>query len=130
MNTVSLVGRLTRDPHLIESKNGKIAKFDLATKVGYDSENKKDRVEFVPITAFGLADAFLEHLKKGRMVSLFGRVGQDRFEKDGSTQYVTSVKVQGATVQLLDSKNRASAEEPAGEEPAERDPADDGSLSL
>lgn len=107
MNRVSLVGRLTRDPMTFDAANGKVAKFDLATKVGYDAEKKEDRVEFVPVTAFGLKEAFLIHLKKGRMVSIDGRVSTDSYEKDKETKWATTVKVHNGGLQLVGPKPKA-----------------------
>ena len=41
MNNVSLVGNLTRDPAFFQKDDKFIAKFDIATEVGYDAEEKK-----------------------------------------------------------------------------------------
>ena len=111
MNTVNLVGNLTRDPAYFAHEDGKsIAKFDLATKVGYDSEKKEDRMEFVPVTAFGIADAFQEYLKKGRTISVTGRVGTDSFEKDGEKKYVTTVKAFNGSIRLVGSAPKKDSE--------------------
>lgn len=124
MNRVSLLGRLTKDPNTFDSANGKIAKFNLATKTGYDTEKKEDRVEFVPVTAFGLQEAFLQYLTKGRMVSIDGRISTDQYEKDGSQVYTTTVKVHNGGLQLVgpaprDSEEDASASDAPAEESAE-----------
>jgi len=112
MNVVTLVGNLTRDPYYIDTENGKkIAKFDLATKVGYDPEKKEDRTEFVPITAFGISEKFQQYLKKGRAVSVCGRVGTDSFEKNGEKQYRTCVKVFNGSLQLVGAAPKADSEE-------------------
>ena len=113
MNNVSLVGNLTRDPYYIDSPKGKIAKFNLATKVGYDPEKKEDRVEFVPVTAFGISEAFQPFLKKGRAVSVHGRIGTDSYEKDGQTKYDTAVKVSNGGLQLVGAAPKAKDENPA-----------------
>lgn len=109
MNVVSLLGNLTRDPVYFDGPNGKIAKFDIATKVGYDAEAKKDRTEFVPVTAFGISEAFQQYLKKGRAISIHGRVGTDSFEKDGQPVYRTSVKVTKGGIQLVGPAPKAEA---------------------
>ncbi len=115
MNRVSLLGRLTKDPNAFDSANGKIAKFNIATKVGYDVEKKEDRIEFVPVTAFGLQESFLQHLKKGRMVSIDGRISTDQYEKDGNQVYTTTVKVHNGGLQLVGSKPKGEEEAPAAE---------------
>lgn len=110
MNNVSLVGRLTKDPVVFDSANGKVVKFNLATKVGYDAEKKEDRTDYVPVTAFGLREAFLQYLKKGRKVSVMGRVSTDSYEKNGKTEYSTVVKVHSGGLQLEDSQKKEEAE--------------------
>lgn len=115
MNRTNLIGRLTKDPMTFDSANGKVAKFNIATKVGYDPEKKEDRIEYVPVTAFGLRDAFLEYLKKGRKVSVDGRISTDSYEKDGATIWQTTVKVHNGGLQLQDSQKREETPESAEE---------------
>jgi len=115
MNSANLLGRLTKDPNTFDSANGKIAKFNIATKVGYDAEKKEDRIEFVPVTAFGLQEAFLQYLTKGRMVSIDGRISTDSYEKDGATIYTTTVKVHNGGLQLVGSAPKSDEESPAAE---------------
>ena len=114
MNNVSLVGNLTRDPVFFpatDAEKGFIAKFDIATEVGYDSVKKEQRVEFVPITAFGISESFKEHLKKGRKVTVSGRVGTDSYEKDGATIYACCVKAFNGSVRLIDSPKKQESED-------------------
>lgn len=107
MNNVSLVGNLTRDPaYFAQDDKSFVAKFDIATEVGYDQEKKEQRVEFVPITAFGVSESFKAHLKKGRKVSVTGRVGTDTYEKEGQKVYATTVKAFNGSVRLLDSPKK------------------------
>lgn len=107
MNSVSLVGNLTRDPaYFAQDDKSFVAKFDIATEVGYDTEKKEQRVEFVPITAFGIGEAFKPYLKKGRKVSVIGRVGTDSYEKDGNKIYATTVKVFNGQLRLIDSPKK------------------------
>ena len=104
MNQVSLLGNLTRDPaYFSQGDNMFTAKFDIATEVGYDAKNKKQRVEFVPITAFGISEAFKAHLKRGRKVSVVGRVSNESYEKNGERIYSTTVKVFNGDLRLVDS---------------------------
>lgn len=109
MNSVNLVGNLTRDPAFFDQGDkGFIAKFDIATEIGYDAEKKEQRVEFVPVTAFGIAATFKEYLKKGRKVSVMGRVGTDSYEKEGQKVYATTVKVNSGMLRLVDSPKKES----------------------
>jgi single-strand DNA-binding protein len=112
MNNVSLVGNLTRDPaFFIQEDKAYVAKFDIATEVGYDAEKKEQRVEFVPITAFGISEAFKPHLKKGRKVSINGRVGTDAYDKNGEKVYATTVKVFNGSLRLIDSPKKEENKE-------------------
>ena len=107
MNNVSLVGNLTRDPAFFKQDGGDyVAKFDIATDVGYDAEKKESRVEFVPITAFSISESFKNYLKKGRKVSIQGRVGTDSYEKEGQKVYATTVKVFNGNLRLVDSQKK------------------------
>jgi single-strand DNA-binding protein len=107
MNSVNLVGNLTRDPaYFAQDDKSFVAKFDIATETGYDAEKKEQRVEFVPITAFGVSESFKAHLKKGRKVSVVGRVGTDTYEKDGNKIYATTVKTFNGSIRLLDSPKK------------------------
>ena len=112
MNTVSLVGNLTRDPaFFVQEDKTYVAKFDIATEVGYDSEKKEQRVEFVPITAFSISESFKKHLTKGRKISLSGRVGTDSYEKDGNKVYTCCVKAFNGSIRLIDSPKKQEGEE-------------------
>jgi len=111
MNNVSLVGNLTRDPHYFPQDDKTfVAKFDIATEVGYDAEKKEQRVEFVPVTAFSVSEKFKDHLKKGRKVSVVGRVGTDTYEKDGQKVYACTVKAFNGSIRLVDSPKKATEE--------------------
>jgi single stranded DNA-binding protein len=104
MNAVNLVGNLTRDPaYFAQDDKSFVAKFDIATEVGYDTEKKEQRVEFVPITVFGITEGFKAFLKKGRKVSVSGRVGTDTYDKGGEKVYATTVKVFSGSLRLVDS---------------------------
>ena len=112
MNSVNLVGNLTRDPKLFEQEDKSfIAKFDIATEYGYDAEKKEPRVEFVNITAFGISAAFAPYLKTGRKVSVMGRVGNDSYtDKEGKKVYATTVKVSNGQLRLVDSSKKSKEE--------------------
>jgi len=107
MNSVNLVGNLTRDPaYFAQDDKTFVAKFDIATDVGYDAEKKEQRVEFVPITAFGISESFKAYLKKGRKISVQGRVGTDAYDKAGQKVYATTVKVFNGSIRLVDSSKK------------------------
>lgn len=94
MNSVILIGRLTRDPELRYTGGNQmaIAKFSLAVDrpVRQGEERKAD---FPRITVFGKqAENCEKYLTKGRMVCVQGRIQTGSYQdKDGKTIYTTDV---------------------------------------
>jgi single-stranded DNA-binding protein len=105
MNSVTLLGRLTKD---VEPKESSIM-LSMATNEGYDKEKKEPRVWFVNVFAFSVNEALIPYLQKGREVLVRNAVVSNVKTKDGS--YSTFVRVYGGNgnIQLLGSK-------PKGEE--------------
>lgn len=61
MNTVQLVGRLTRDPEVRYSDSGSsVAKFNLACDRRFKRDGE-DTADFIPCTAFGKTAEFVEN---------------------------------------------------------------------
>lgn len=89
MNSVNLLGRLTKDPETYEPKTKDgvlIAKFTLA--VNRDAEN----ADFIRCTTFGkTAETAAKYLRKGVMIGVSGRIQTGSYEKDGQTIYTTEV---------------------------------------
>ena len=98
MNTLTLVGRLGKDPEVTESKNGvKIAKFSIATNDGY-GENKK--TNWHNCTAFNKAAEIIgDYVNKGDNLAVNGTVDYNKYED----KVYTNVIVNQFT--LLGSKN-------------------------
>jgi single-strand DNA-binding protein len=96
LNSVVLIGRLTRDAELKFTNAGKgVASFSLAVN-GY----KKDEVHFVNCQKWN-AEKLASFLKKGKRVSIAGRLEQQRWEKNGQSQSRMIVTVE--SLQFLDS---------------------------
>ena len=90
-NIVVLTGRLTKDPEMYNSKDGKpIAKMNIATDRGF-GENKK--TNYIPVTAFGKTAEFCEkYVGKGRLVAVEGEISTGSHQKqDGTTSYTFEV---------------------------------------
>lgn len=96
MNSVNIIGRLTRDPELIAAKGGtSIANFALAL----DRRDRDQEPVYVEVKAFaGQADAIAAHKSKGDEVAVEGRLELDRWEaQDGSKRsrlYVVANRVE------------------------------------
>ena len=72
MNSIQLVGRLTKDPELTQGQNATYCRFCVAVPRGYG----KDKVtDFFNCTAFGkVAEAVSEYIKKGEQIAVQGRM--------------------------------------------------------
>ena len=94
MNSVILIGRLTRDPELRYTAGSQmaIAKFSIA--VDRPARAGKEReADFPRITVFGKqAENCEKFLAKGRMVGIQGRLQTGSYQdRDGKTVYTTDV---------------------------------------
>ena len=81
MNSIQLIGRLTRDPELRSTKSGKpVANMRLAV-----SRRDRDAAPvYVDVVAYdALAEICAEHLEKGRQVAVSGRLDYQQSEQEG-----------------------------------------------
>lgn len=119
MNSVVLIGRLTRDPEVRYTggqNNMAVATFSVAidrpTKRG---EEKK--ADFPRVTAFGRqAENCEKFLAKGRLVGVQGRIQTGSYtNKDGRTVYTTDVVADRVEFLEWGNKNDSGgAQQPAG----------------
>ena len=106
MNTVALIGRLTRDPsqRMANTANGEmeIAKFTLA--VDRRQKSGDQSADFISCVAFGkTAEVINKNLTQGRKIGVSGRIQTGSYtNKDGATVYTTDVIVEQIT--FCDSK--------------------------
>ena len=91
MNTVNLIGRLTRDPELRYTANN----FPVCTfSIAIDRMGKEEKkTNFIPIKVLGrLAENCAKYLSKGKLASAEGEIQTDSYEaKDGSKRYTWEV---------------------------------------
>ena len=92
MNTVALIGRLTKDPEVKYTAGENptaVARFSIAVNDGY---GENERTSYINIVAFGKqAENCERFLSKGRQVGITGRIQTGSYEKDGRTVYTTDV---------------------------------------
>jgi len=105
MNTVVLIGRLTRDPELRYVPSGQpVASFTLAVDRSFTTEKGKGRADFIPIVAWRKsAELISMHLSKGRLVAVEGRL-QIRFYEAQDGRRQKAVEVVANRIQFLDRK--------------------------
>lgn len=91
MNSVFLLGRLTKEPKaMTTSTNKTCCKFDIAVNTGYGDNAK---VDYINIVVWGnLADNCIKYLQKGSQVLVEGRLNTGKYtNKEGKTVYTTDV---------------------------------------
>lgn len=99
MNSVIIIGRLTRDPEVRYNGEMAIGKFTVAIDDGY---GEKKRTNFIPVTVFGkTAESCEKFLAKGRLVAVQGKIQTGSYvNKNGDKVYTTDVI--GDKVQFLE----------------------------
>lgn len=114
MNSVILIGRLTRKPELRYSNSGNqtaVARFSLAVDRPFSRDQEKT-ADFINIVVFGKqAENCERYLDKGRQVAVQGRIQTGSYKtQTGETRYTTDVVAD--RVEFLSNGDRSGA--PAG----------------
>ncbi len=95
MNSVELIGRLTRDPEVRYTSGSQmaVASFTIAIDRPQRQDGGEKQTDFPRITVFGRqAETCEKYLKKGRMVAIQGRLQTGSYtNKNGDTVYTTDV---------------------------------------
>ena len=102
LNSVVLIGRLTRDPELRYTPNGvAVASFTLAVDRSRKNAAGERETDFIPIVVWQQqAENCNSYLAKGKMVAVDGRLQVRNYEdKDGNKRTMTEVIVE--SVQFL-----------------------------
>lgn len=110
MNIVIMMGRLTRDPEVRYSQDGKaFATFSLAVDKRFKREGQADADFFHNCKAFGKTAEFVEkYVHKGTKVVIQGRLQNDNYQaKDGNTVYRDSIMID--SIEFAESKATAQA---------------------
>ena len=107
MNTVSLIGRVTKDFELKSFNEGKgfYTRFTLAiNRVAY--KESQPEADFINVVAWnGLAETLCKHLKKGSQIAITGRLCSSSYtDKDGNKRYSTEVVAE--SFKFLDNKQQ------------------------
>jgi len=122
MNSINLIGRLTKDVELRYTSSGKaVANATLAV----DRRFQKDKTDFLNLVIWDKkAETLSNYTGKGSKIGVTGRVETDSYEKDGRRVYKTEIIVEDFT--FLDSKNdrQGGGQQTANNGPYQ--PADEG----
>ena len=111
INSVNLVGRLTKDIELrVSQSNVAVASFTLAVNRSFKNASGEREADFINCVAFKkTAEILNEYASKGSQIGVTGSIQTRNYEnKDGQRVYVTEVIANN--IALLDSKasNNAS----------------------
>jgi single-strand DNA-binding protein len=103
VNTVSIIGRLTKDPQLKQLSEGRV---QTNFVVAVNKRTKNDEADFVLCTIWGkLAETTVKYCGKGSLVGITGRLNTRSYEKEeGLRVYVTEVVVE--EIRFLATKKR------------------------
>lgn len=115
LNQVTLVGRLARDPELRTTNQGvPRAWFVLAVARPFPEKDGERDADFINIVAWRqLASVVAEHLRKGRLIGLTGRLRIEQFEDDGGARRTTTEVVADQIVFLDAPRKTQKAEQAA-----------------
>ncbi len=112
LNSVTIAGRMARDPELRYTQNGKpwatCALCNTRYYKGADGERKEETV-FVDFTVWGPAAEYVGKLKKGRPVLVEGGLQANEWEKDGVKH--TRLRINAHRVTPLDWEPREGAQD-------------------
>lgn len=130
MNLVVISGRLTKDPEITQNGEIKIARYTLAVRRSFKSQQQAD---FINCTAFGrTAENAEKYYKKGMLINATGRIQTGSYtNKEGKKVYTTDVVIseqefgeskksseehQAHQEQTAESSSPAAVEEPKEEQ--------------
>ena len=100
MNQAMLVGRLTRDPEVVENESGtKYSNLTLAVPRNFKNEDGVYETDFIEITLWNnIAENTVEYTKCGDVIGIKGRVQTDKYQdEEGNMNYVTEIIAEKVT---------------------------------
>jgi single-strand DNA-binding protein len=106
LNSVSIVGRLTKAPEMKYTKTGTaVTAFSLANNKTFNYEGtKKETVSYFKCNAWGgLGEMIAKHCQKGARVGVHGRLNENRYE-DADGKWHSRIEIIVDEFQFLDSR--------------------------
>lgn len=108
LNSLSIIGRLTKDCEVKEFANSSIINFSLANNRSVKEGGEwKEEASFFDVKYFVKSTGIAAYLKKGQQVAIQGSLVQEHWEKDGQKRY--SIKIYASQVQLTSNEKKGSA---------------------
>ncbi|ABO51127.1 single-strand binding protein [Desulforamulus reducens MI-1] len=110
MNSVNIIGRLTRDPELRYTQNGKAV---TNMSIAVQRYGNKDEADFFDCTAFEkTAETIANNLTKGREVGVSGRLQQERWDDQQTGQKRSAVKIMVNSITFIGPKQDNQQQSP------------------
>lgn len=112
MNSVVLIGRLTKDPEVRYTAETQMAVATFTVAIDRQQrEGKEKQTDFPRVTVFGkTAENCERFLTKGKLVGVQGRIQTGSYKnKDGTTVYTTDVVADRVEFLEWGDKNESSA---------------------
>lgn len=100
MNSVNLIGNITRDLEVKEFGSTKVLSFSVAVQKRVKDKNTGEYgANYINCKAFNkTAEIIAQHFSKGSKIGIEGEIDTGRYEdKDGKTVYTTDVVVRNIT---------------------------------
>ena len=93
VNRIVLIGRTTKDPDMHYTGTGTpVANFTLAVDRPFQNQQGQRETDFIDCIAWRkLGETVGNHVKKGRLLAVEGRLQIRSYEKDGSRRRVAEV---------------------------------------
>lgn len=124
MNTINLIGRLTKDPELkyIQGTGNAVARFTIAVDRGFTKKDGTKETDFINIEVWNKsAENCSNYIAKGSLVGVTGSLRIDNY-KDQQGEYKSFTKVLANNIQFLNAKKSDTvADAPVGPQFAEVD---------
>lgn len=114
LNSVTLVGRLTKDPELrYTPSNQAVATFSLAVNRRFKNQNGEREADFINCVIWRQqAENLANWAKKGSLIGITGSIQTRSYEKQGQRVYITEVVAD--SFQLLESRKDRDTGQPQG----------------
>lgn len=97
LNKVQLIGRLGKDPEIRYTQGSEaVVNVSLATSESWKDKNgeKQEKTEWHNLVFYRrLAEVVGEHLKKGSLIYIEGKITTEKYQKDGEDRYATKIVV-------------------------------------
>ena len=111
INMVMLVGRLVRDPEVVERENGtKLSRITLAVNRKFKGVDGVYHTDYIDCTLWNsIAKNACDYCSKGDLIGIRGRLQVENIEKDGVKKKYTDVIAENITF-LSSVKNKEGTE--------------------